>query len=89
VTRHWTKRRIIEEIQRIGREGQDLSQKAVMRSHGALLSAAKSSRYFGTWRKAIEAAGLDYGKVRRPRGRQARPASSSRARAHGGAGEAR
>jgi hypothetical protein len=70
-TNQWTRRRIIEEIQRLHRDGQDLSQKAVMDSNGALLSAAKSTRYFGTWRNAVEAAGIDYDTVRRRRGRRA------------------
>ncbi len=67
--RQWTRRRIIEEIRRLHRESVDLSQKSVMASHGALLAAAKSSRYFGTWRRAVEAAGIDYDTVRRRRGR--------------------
>jgi hypothetical protein len=80
--RQWTRRRITEEIRRLHREGQDLSQKAIMASHGALLAAAKSSRYFGTWRRAVEAAGVDYDTVRRRRGRPTRasaatPAASS------------
>jgi len=69
-TKQWTKRRIIEEIQRLHTQGADLSQKSVMASHGALLSAAKSPRYFGTWRRAVELAGIDYDTVRRRRGRQ-------------------
>lgn len=83
-TNHWTRRRIIEEIQSMHREGQDLSQKAVMVANGALLSAAKSARYFGTWRKAVEAAGIDYDTVRRRRGR---PAGGAKRRARGLAGE--
>lgn len=69
--KRWTRRRIIEEIQAMHRQGQDLSQKAVMASNGALLSAAKSARYFGTWREAVEAAGIDYDTVRHRRGRHA------------------
>jgi hypothetical protein len=71
IARQWTKRRIIEEIRKLHREGQDLSQKAVMASNGALLAAAKSPRYFGTWRRAVEAAGIQYETVRRRRGRPA------------------
>ncbi len=69
--KQWTTKRIIEEIRRLHRMGEDLSQKAVMRKHGALLAAAKSVRYFGTWRAAVEAAGIDYNSVRRRRGRAA------------------
>lgn len=69
----WTTKRIIEEIRRLHRSGEDLSQKAVIRRHGALLAAAKSVRYFGTWRAAVEAAGIDYNSVRRRRGRVPSP----------------
>ena len=36
----------------------------MLRTHGALLAAAKSRRYFGTWEKAIEAAGYDYDTIK-------------------------
>lgn len=83
-TKQWTRRRIIEEIQAMAKDGRDLSQKAVMVANGALLSAAKSTRYFGTWRKAVEAAGIDYETVRRRRGR---PAGGAKRRARGLSGE--
>ncbi len=72
-TRQWTRHRIAEEIRRLHREGQDLSQKSVMETHGALLAAAKSSRYVGTSRRAVEAAGIDYELVRHRRGRPSEP----------------
>lgn len=77
VTQQWTRRRIIEEIRRMYREGQGLSQRAVMKSNGALLAASKSPRYFGTWRRAVEAAGIDYDAVRQPRGRRRQAAEPS------------
>ncbi len=63
--RFWSKQRIIEEIQELHAQGEDLSHEAAKNSHGALVSAASSKRYFGSWRAAIEAAGLDYAKIRK------------------------
>jgi hypothetical protein len=71
-TRQWTRERIITEIRDLQERGVDLSQKNMMEINGPLLAAAKSSRYFGTWRAAVEAAGVDYDSVRRRRGRRAR-----------------
>jgi hypothetical protein len=77
--KQWTRERIVNEIRRLHRQGVDLSQKNIMDVNGPLLAAAKSGRYFGTWRAAVEAAGIDYTTVRRKRGR--RPASERQAQA--------
>jgi len=69
-TKQWTRQRIVEEIRQMHSSGVDLSQRNVMQTNGPLLAAAKSSRYFGTWRAAVEAAGVDYDTVRRRRGRR-------------------
>lgn len=63
-TEDWSKDKIVREIERLYEEGHDLSQKNMLRTHGALLAAAKSRRYFGTWEKAIKAAGLDYEEIK-------------------------
>ncbi len=63
--RFWSKERIIEDIKELNAKGEDLSHEAAKNRHGALVSAASSKRYFGSWRAAIEAAGLDYAKIRR------------------------
>jgi hypothetical protein len=58
--RHWSREAIIEELQR--RRGQPLHQAAMERSDPALVMAAY--RYFGSYRRAIEAAGMDYKAIR-------------------------
>ena len=64
LTEDWSREKIVEAIDNLYEEGHDLSQKNMLRTHGALLAAAKSRRYFGTWENAIEAAGLDYGNIK-------------------------
>lgn len=69
-TKQWTRQRIVDEIRSMHARGIDLSQRNVMQVNGPLLAAAKSGRYYGTWRAAVEAAGIDYDTVRRRRGRR-------------------
>ena len=62
----WDKPRILKELKRLGRTGADLSYNALARKRQALLSAA--AYHFGSYRKAVERAGIDYATVtRRPR----------------------
>jgi hypothetical protein len=63
-TEEWNTEKIIRAIEQLYEEGHDLSQKSMLRTHGALLAAAKSKRYFGTWEKAIQAAGLQYDSIK-------------------------
>ncbi|HEX9997614.1 MAG TPA: hypothetical protein VGB45_10750 [Abditibacterium sp.] len=63
--RVWTKAKLIEEIQRLHKEGYDLSPTAIQKSNSALFSSARSRSHFGSWRAAIEAAGLDYDDLKR------------------------
>lgn len=71
VQRHkWSKERIVAEIRRLYADGKDLSITAVQRNRPDLLAIAQSPRYFGSWRNAIEAAGLDYEMIKRQRGRR-------------------
>ena len=63
--RFWSKERVIETIRELHEAGHDLSHEAAKNQHGALVSAASSRRYFGSWRGAIEAAGLDYAQIRK------------------------
>ena len=60
--REWTAQRILEEIQRSERRGVALNAKAVSRSDTGLFQAA--TRYWGSWQKALEAAGFDASAVR-------------------------
>jgi len=62
----WDKPRILKELTRLNRAGVDLSYNALARRHQSLLSAA--AYHFGSYRKAVERAGIDYAEVtRRPR----------------------
>lgn len=62
---YWTRERIVERIRELHAGGERLSHEEAKRRHGALVSAASSPRYFGSWGAAIRAAGLDYDAVRR------------------------
>lgn len=62
-SRKWSKKKIIEEIQKLYRVG-PINSKYVQDTCSGLLTAAQ--RYFGSYEKAVEAAGFDYKKIRRP-----------------------
>lgn len=61
--RKWSKDSIAYEIQRLFQTGENLNYASVAAEEVALLRAA--TRYFGSWRAAIEYAGLDYDDIRR------------------------
>jgi hypothetical protein len=62
----WDKTRITAELKRLFKSGADLSYNALARKRQALVSAA--AYHFGSYRKAVERAGIDYTEViRRPR----------------------
>ena len=58
--RKWTRQRIIAAIRQRYVQSEDLSYSHIKRSQPYLLAAARAPRNFGSWRAAIEAAGLDY-----------------------------
>jgi hypothetical protein len=58
----WSRENIILELRRLRREGKELHHNAISQHMPELVTAAY--RYFGTYRKAVEAAGIDYLKVR-------------------------
>jgi hypothetical protein len=63
---HWTKDEIIKAVKKAYAQGRDLSYNAMAAKHQALVSAA--AYHFGSYRKAVERAGIDYAEVtRRPR----------------------
>ncbi|MCC7350949.1 MAG: hypothetical protein IT446_10290 [Phycisphaerales bacterium] len=63
---NWDKPRIVRTLKQLHRAGKPLSYNAMSRSNQPLLSAA--AYHFGSWRKAVESAGIDYAQVtRRPR----------------------
>jgi hypothetical protein len=62
----WDKQRIIKQLKRLSRRGAELSYNALARKEQALVSAA--AYHFGSYRRAVEAAGIDYADItRRPR----------------------
>ena len=62
----WTKQQIVAELKRLNRQRSDLSYNALARRKQALVSAA--AYHFGSYRRAVERAGIDYaGVTRRPR----------------------
>src|SRR5690349_1533691 len=61
--RKWSRESIGLEIRRMYESGEDLNYAYVAQNHVALLRAA--TRYFGSWRHAIEFAALNYDDIRR------------------------
>lgn len=61
--RKWTSTLITKTIRSLYREGADLSYNAMCRKQQALVSA--SNYYFGSYRKAVDAAGIDYAEIQR------------------------
>jgi hypothetical protein len=60
----WNEKTILKALRRMHSEGQDLSLAAVKDRHnGSLLGPAMHR--FGSWRKAVEAAGIEYSAVKR------------------------
>jgi|SRR5581483_1066158 len=67
----WDKNRILSELRRLHKEGENLSYSHLARAQQALLSAA--AYHFGSYKGAIEKAGIDYAEViQRPRWNKAR-----------------
>jgi hypothetical protein len=60
--RFWTCDKIADQIRKLKKAGQPLGPKAAAKNHRYLISAAYA--HFGSWRKAIEGAGLDYSKIK-------------------------
>src|SRR5436305_1303089 len=62
----WDKDQIVRELRKLHRAGADLSYNALAKQKQSLVSAA--AYHFGSYRKAVERAGVDYADViRRPR----------------------
>jgi hypothetical protein len=67
----WDKPRILETLTKLHKSGADLSYNRLASKAQALVSAA--SYHFGSYRRAVEKAGIDYAQiVRRPRWTKAR-----------------
>ncbi len=63
--RVWNRSKVIAQIKELHAAGEPLHVSHVERSHGGLVGAATA--HFGSWARAIEAAGLDYSRIRRQR----------------------
>jgi hypothetical protein len=62
--KQWTKEKIVASIRGLKRKREDLSYNHMANERAGLLSAA--NYHFGSWQKAVQAAGIDYDKdVRR------------------------
>ncbi len=61
--RFWTEDKITSEIQKLHQKGEDLWYRAMERNHKDLIRA--SERYYKGWKNAVEAAGLDYDKIKK------------------------
>lgn len=59
----WSKQKIIDRILELHKIGEDLSVSNVRKNHNLLLAAACKKNYFGSWKNAIAAAGLEYDKI--------------------------
>ena len=63
--RVWTRDKLIETIRNLHAQDVDLSPTAIQQTHSALFASARSRSHFGSWRAAIEAAGLSYEEIKR------------------------
>lgn len=63
----WTREEIITRICELHGAGEDLLDPQFKVRHRSLYLAACAHRYFGSWRRAVEGAGLDHGKMRESR----------------------
>ncbi len=66
--RSWTKERIVDRIRELHAQNADLSWRHVsLTLDPSLAAAATKKSHFGSWRSALDAAGLDYDEIRRYR----------------------
>ena len=63
--RVWTKDKLIQTIRELHAQNVDLSPTAIQKTHSALFASARSRSHFGSWRIAIETAGLSYDGIKR------------------------
>ncbi len=64
VKQRWTRAEIIKRICELHADGEDLLDPEFKATHRSLYLAACAHRYFGSWRRAVEGAGLDYEEMR-------------------------
>ena len=61
--RRWSKELILQRIKELYEHGENLSVHNVQKIDGSLVASARN--YFGSWEKALEAAGFDYSKIKK------------------------
>jgi hypothetical protein len=76
----WSREKIIEGIKELAEAGESLAAASARSTRPSLFSAAISSRYFGSWRAAVTAAGVDYDAVLQQSKNTARSADNRRRR---------
>jgi hypothetical protein len=67
IKQKWSREEILEQIRMHQAAGHDLLNPAFKIKHRNLYLAACAHRYFGSWRRAIQAAGLDHETMRETR----------------------
>jgi hypothetical protein len=67
VKQRWSRDEILEQIRVLHSQGEDLLHPDFKSRHRSLYLAACAHRYFGSWRRAIRAAGLDHETMRESR----------------------
>jgi len=85
--RVWTKEKLIQAIRTLNEQGVDLSPTSIQKTHSQLFSSARSRSHFGSWRTAVEAAGLPYDNIKRIRQRWSRDEIVRQIREHHKGGE--
>lgn len=63
INKKWSKEIIINEIKKLKKEGENLSLTSIRKSYPALEWAAKRQFRFGSWKNAVNAAGIDYEEI--------------------------
>ena len=67
VKQRWTREEILLRIREMHAQGHDLLDPRFKTRNRSLYLAACAHRYFGSWRRAVEAAGLDHEQMRESR----------------------
>jgi hypothetical protein len=67
IKQKWSREEILEQIRHYHAQGHDLLNPSFKIKHRNLYLAACAHRYFGSWRRAIHAAGLDHETMRESR----------------------
>jgi len=67
IKQQWTREEILSRIREMNAQGHDLLDPRFKNRHRTLYLAACAHRYFGSWKRAVQAAGLDHEQMRESR----------------------